>query len=168
MAYRPPPDYDTIYHGEILENSFKTIVVDSIYKVMNNYKSPVPDIVLAGDFNFPKAVWKHGIGEAFANTRTEKNSLQQILDVASHYNLLQKVTFGTRKTRTGKRNILELIFTNNHDLIANIYGEKSKISDHDYIVCETSHKSILNEKRQKNLKMSINPLITIKKQTGKK
>ena len=152
MAYRPPPDYDTIYHGEILENSFKTIVVDNIYKVMNKYKSPVPDIVLAGDFNFPKAVWKHGIGEAFANTRTEKNSLQQILDIASHYNLLQKVTFGTRKTRTGKRNILELIFTNNHDLIANIYGEKSKISDHDFIVCETSHKSFLNEEKAEESK----------------
>ena len=145
MVYRPPPDYDTIYHGEVLEKSFKTIVIDNIYKVMSDVKSPVPDIILAGDFNFPKAVWKHGIGEAIANTRSEKNSLQQIIDVASNLNLLQKVNFGTRETISGNRNILELIFTNNHDLIANIYGEHSKISDHEYIVCETSHNFTINE-----------------------
>ena len=80
-----------------------------------------------------------GIGEAIANTRAEKNSLQQIIDVASNQNLLQKVNFGTRETRSGNRNILELIFSNNHDLITNIYGEHSKVSDHKYIVCETSH-----------------------------
>ena len=32
-----------------------------------------------------------------------------------------------------------VIFTNNHELISNNYGEHSEISDHDYIVCETSH-----------------------------
>ena len=143
MIYRPPPDYGTQHHGELLENSFKTIVIDNIYKIMNDYQSPVPDIIIAGDFNFPKAVWNHGIGEVIATTRNEKNALKKIIEVASDFNLLQKVDFGTRTTHTGKRNILELIFTNNHELISNIYGEHSEITDHDYIVCETSHSLIL-------------------------
>ena len=139
VVYRPPPDYDTIYHGEILKNSFKKTVIDEINKVMDKYTAPVPDIVLTGDFNFPKAVWKQGIGEAKANSRSEKESLEEIIKLASNLNLLQKVNFSTRKARSGKGNILELIFTNNHDLITNMYSEKSKLSDHDYILCETSH-----------------------------
>ena len=86
MIYRPPPDYDTVYHGEMLEKSFKTIVINNICRIMNDYKSPVPDIIIAGDFNFPRAVWKHSIGEAIANTRSDKNSLQQMIDVASVLN----------------------------------------------------------------------------------
>jgi len=74
MVYRPPPDHGTQYNGELLEKSFKKIVIDNMYEMMNYYKSPVPDIVIAGDFNFPKAVWKHGIGEAKATTRNENNS----------------------------------------------------------------------------------------------
>ena len=156
MIYRPPPDYDTQYHGEILEESFKTIVIDNIYKVLKDHKSPVPDIIIAGDFNFPRAIWRYGIGEAIANTKSEKNSLQQIIDVATDFNLLQKVSFGTRKSRLGNNNTLELIFTNNHELITNIYGEHSEVSDHDYIVCETSHS--FNIKEQKTAEIDNNNL----------
>ena len=145
MIYRPPPDYDSYYHGEVLEKSFKTTVIENINKVMKDYVSPAPDIIIAGDFNFPRAMWKHGIGEAYGNIRSEKTFLQQLIDLASDLNLIQKVTFGTRKSRAGNHNILELIFTNNHDLISNIYGEHSEISDHDYIVCETSHDLSINK-----------------------
>ena len=139
MIYRPPPNYKSCYHGEILEKSFKAIVIDNIYKVMKEYEAPIPDIILAGDFNFPDATWNYGIGEALGKTRYIKKSLQHLIDVASNLNLLQKITFGTRDTSSGKSNTLELIFTNNHELIANIYGEHSELSDHRCIVCETSH-----------------------------
>ena len=145
MIYRPPPDYSTQYHGELLEKSFKAIVIDNIDKIMSDYKSPVPDIIITGDFNFPKAVWKNGIGEAIATNRSEKISLQQMIDLASKFNLLQKVSFGTRKARSGNSNTLELIFTNNHELISNIYSEHSEITDHDYIICETSHNFTIDE-----------------------
>ena len=62
MIYKPPPVYDTIYYGEVLEKSFIAVVIDDIYKLMNDYKSPVPDINLAGDFIFPRSVWMHSIG----------------------------------------------------------------------------------------------------------
>ena len=147
MAYRPPPNHKSQYHGRILENSFKDIVIKNISKVMEQYKSPLPDIILAGDFNFPKAVWKHGIGDAFASTISEKNSLQQLINIASNFNLLQKISFGTRLTKSGNDNTLELIFTNNHELISNIYSEHSVLSDHKYIICETSHSITIKEQR---------------------
>ena len=110
MVYRPPPNYESGHYGEILEKSFKTIVIENFNKVIHQYKAPVPDIILAGDFNFPKAIWTYGIGEAFANTISEKKQLQQLIDVAANTNLLQKVTFGTRQTRSGNDNTLVLFF----------------------------------------------------------
>ena len=62
MAYRPPPNNKNIYHGEVLPKSFKKIVIDNIHKVIGRYEAPMPDIILTGDFNFPKASWNAGIG----------------------------------------------------------------------------------------------------------
>merc|ERR1711970_135035 len=69
-------------------------------------------------------------------------------EVASHYNLLQTITEGTRETRSGGSNILELIFTNNHDRILNVQIQPSEMTDHKYIVCETTHKLPNKEKEQ--------------------
>ena len=135
LAYRPPPNYKNKYHGDILEKSFNNVVIDNIHKEMNKQKTPTPDILLLGDFNFPRAQWNAGIGEVRPDNRCNNNSLQKLINIASHYNLLQYVTEGTR----GK-NILELIFTNNHELITNIHMQPSKITDHKYIVCEMSYK----------------------------
>ena len=115
---------------------------------MSKFKAPTPDIILAGDFNFPKAHWNAGIGTIKSDCPCNKNSLQELLEVASHYNLLQTVTEGTRETRSGGSNILELIFTNNHDLISNVQIQPSEITDHKYIVCETTHKLPNKEKEQ--------------------
>ena len=145
MVYRPPPNYMNKYHGEILEKSFESIVISNIYNVINEYKSQIPDIILAGDLNFPKATWSSGIGRSYADTRSSARSLQKLIDLASELNLLQMVREGTRDTRKGNRNILELIFTNNHELISNIYIEPSKITDHKYITCETSYKLSISD-----------------------
>ena len=139
MAYRPPPNHKSQYHGDILEQSFKNIVIDNVRKVMHQYKTPTPDIILAGDFNFPKASWEAGIGRINPDCISNKKSLQSLLDIATEYNLLQKIAEGTRVTRSGGQNILELLFTNNNDLISNIYVQPSMITDHKYIICETSH-----------------------------
>ena len=156
MIYRPPPNYKSIYHGEVLEKSFNSIVIKNIDNIMQEYKSPMPDIILAGDFNFPDANWKYGIGEVQGETKYIKNSLQQLIDLASNLNLLQTVTFGTRDTRSGKSNTLELIFTNNHELISNIYSEHSQLSDHRWIVCETSHcVTLYNQKSDESNKTNL-------------
>merc|ERR1711913_65347 len=59
---------------------------------------------------------------------------------------LQTITEGTRVTKSGEKNILDLIFTNNHELITNMQIQPSEITDHKYIKCETSHKLSTMEK----------------------
>ena len=72
--------------------------------------------------------------------------------------IFEKIFIGTRKFKAGNSNILKLIFTNNQDLMTNIYGEHSKISDHHYIVCETSHS--FDMKKQKQAEVNKNNLST--------
>merc|ERR1711867_394215 len=103
------------------------IVIKNIHKEMNKFNAPTPDIILAGDFNFPKAQLNAGIGTIKSDCLCNRNSLQELLKVASHYNLLQTVTEGTRETRSGDSNILELIFTNNHNLITNVQIQPSDL-----------------------------------------
>ena len=130
MIYRSSPNHKNQYHGEIMKNSFKKIIINNIKRVMSEYNTPTPDIILTGDFNFSKASWMAGIGKINPDITSNKRSLQQLIDIATDLNLLQKVSEGTRETRSGGQNILELIFTNNHELISNIYIQPSEITDH--------------------------------------
>merc|ERR1712179_607680 len=148
MVYRLPPNNKNKYHGEILTESFKKIVIDNIHKVMGRYEAPMPDIILTSYFNFPRASWNAGIGSVNPDGKYNNISLQQLINVASDLNLLQKVTEGTRTTRNGDDSVLELIFTNNHNLISNIYIQPSELSDHKYIRCETSHTLPTHDEKQ--------------------
>ena len=113
--------------------------MNSINKVIDKFQAPTPDVLLAGDFNFPKAFWDAGLGTVKTDNPCNRKSLQKLIDVASRHNLLQIVTEGTRVARSGRRNILELIFTNNHELITSVHVQPSEITDHEYIKCETSY-----------------------------
>merc|ERR1712002_672444 len=110
----------------MLEKSFKDIVINNIYSEMSIFKAPTPDIKLAGHFNFPKAHWNAGIGTIKSDCLCSRHSLKELLNVASHYNLLQTVMEGTRNTLRGDSNIKDLIFTNNHDLITNVQVQSSE------------------------------------------
>ena len=121
MVYRPPPDSKDIYHGDNLERSFDDVVLSNIIKVIGKFQAPAPDIILAGDFNFPKAQWDAGIGTVQTDIPCNRISLQKLIDLASRHNLLQTVTEGTRVAKSGRRNILELIFTNNFELITSAW-----------------------------------------------
>merc|ERR1711874_869660 len=140
MVYRPPPNNNSIYREDKLVRSFNDIVISNINKVIGKFQAPTPDIILTGDFNFPKALWDTGMGTVQTDDPCNRKSLQQLIDLASRYNLLQTVTEGTRVTRSGRCNILELIFTNNLELITSVQVEPSDITDHEYIQCETSYK----------------------------
>ena len=84
MVHRPSPNNNNnIYHGEILAESFKKIVIDNIHKVIGRYEAPMPDIILTGDFNFPKASWNAGIGSVNPDGKYNDISLRQLINVAS-------------------------------------------------------------------------------------
>ena len=140
MVYRPPPNKNDKYHGDKLVRSFNDIVLSNINNVISKFQTPTPDIILAGDFNFPKALWDAGIGTVQTDIPCNRTSLQKLIDLASRHNLLQIVTKGTRVAKSGRRNILDLIFTNNFELITSVQVQPSEITDHEYIKCETSFK----------------------------
>merc|ERR1711874_499440 len=49
--------------------------------------------------------------------------------------------------KNGDERILELIFTNSHNLISNIYIQPTEISDNKYIKCETFHTLLIHDKK---------------------
>ena len=85
----------------------------------------------------------------------------------SSRHLLQYITEGTRETKNGGMNILEVIFTNNHELITNIHIQPSEITGHKYVVCETSYKLPINDMQYISEKMKIYPHIIMRQPTGK-
>ena len=154
LAYRPPPHYttDNQYHGQPLEESFRNIILNNISSTIHTFSTPEPDVLLLGDFNFPKAVWREGIGIQNIGISPENRMLNSLIDICDTHNLSQKITFGTRPTPAGEENILDLLFTNNDDLLYNITGQASALSDHYLITGTTRHNFQLssNTKRSPN------------------
>ena len=140
LAYRPPPNYDSnLYHGPPLERSFQNIIIDNINSTILDLGNPTPDILLLGDFNFPQAEWCEGSGIRILGNAPESRMLNKLIDTCDSHNLLQKVTFGTRRTPTGESNMLDLIFSNNHNLTSSFFPYETKLSDHSFIICETTY-----------------------------
>ncbi|MEL7079382.1 MAG: reverse transcriptase family protein [Cyanobacteria bacterium J06582_2] len=141
LAYRPPPDYDHAnqYHGTHLESSFSNIIINNVNNIILNFGAPTPDIILAGDFNFPNAKWCEGTSQRPQGNSPESLMLCKLINTCESHNLLQKINFGTRNTLAGNSNILDLIFTNNHQLITSISHQQSTISDHNMISCTTAY-----------------------------
>ena len=148
LAYRPPPHYtpDNLYNGQPLEQSFQNIILNNISTLMNTLATPEPDIILLGDFNFPKAVWREGVGIQHQGVSPENRMLNSLIDVCDTHHLLQKITFGTRATQLGEENTLDLLFTNNDDLLCNITRQASALSDHYLITGITRHNIQLSSK----------------------
>ena len=65
--------------------------------------------------------------------------LNKLIDLCDTHHLSQKITFGTRLTQAGEENILDLLFTNNDDLLCNISRQASALSDHCLITATTRH-----------------------------
>ena len=53
MVYVSPPNQKNVCHGDMLQKSFKYIVIDNIYVVMSEYQAPTSEILLLWDVNFP-------------------------------------------------------------------------------------------------------------------
>ncbi|MEL7079429.1 MAG: reverse transcriptase family protein, partial [Cyanobacteria bacterium J06582_2] len=161
LAYRPPPDYSSHnkYHGTNLENSFNKIIIQNIANSIANLNNPsTPDIILAGDFNFPNARWPEGVGTRPKGNSPESRMLNQLMNTCDRFHLLQTINFGTRMTPSGSTNTLDLIFTNNHQLIKHISHYWSSLSDHCIISCETGH----NQALRNNTKIPTQPENSLK------
>ena len=110
-------------------------VLDALKETANNF-SVCPNIIMTGDFNFPGINWLHG--EA-SNRQTESSTQSLFVNFMNELFLTQLVDRPTRQ-----RNILDLILTNNDELITevDILADDEYLSDHRIIVAKTTLPSV--------------------------
>ena len=102
-----------------------------ISEELKKLDQPSPTILLTGDFNLPIINWQ-------ANTVTggcidTQSQASKLLDLASEHCLTQCIDVSTR----GK-NTLDLIFTNNEELIHSIKVTDTALSDHKLILIKSN------------------------------
>ena len=125
--YRQPDDSTHNHRSGVTE------LTQALQEISNTIDSlqGIPNIILCGDFNLPKATW--------CSTEnvlsTPPNSLAHALnEFQNKHFLTQMVTKPTHKAG----NILDLVFTNNQQLINEIHCIPTQFSDH-YLVEIASH-----------------------------
>ena len=124
--YRPP---DTERH----ENAFEEALVkleEILAKNENN------NIIITGDLNFPTIEWAvDDEMNVLITSQTLPKQAKALFDLLDEYCLMQCISKPTRG-----QNILDLVFTNNQQLISDIQiNDVSKtISDHKIIKCEST------------------------------
>jgi hypothetical protein len=100
----------------------------------------VPELYIAGDFNLPFIDWStRSIKPTSSILASDRNSGLVILEFMSSNFLEQLVDEPTRKDL----NILDLIFSNNTDMIHSMSVSKTEKSDHDIVSCTLLHPQFL-------------------------
>ena len=135
LAYRPPPKND----GLNLEASFNEIVIENIEREIRSLGTPSPNVLIMGDFNFPNATWNEGTATERSDASPEGRMFNKLIGLCETYQLLQKVPFGTRMSPTGRDNMLDLIFTNNHRLLGELRKINTAMSDHSLIEVDMAY-----------------------------
>ena len=119
--YRPP---DTDKH----ENAFEEALI-KLEDLLS--KSETNNIILTGDFNFPTIQWSQD--DEMNITIASKNIPKQaksLLNILNDFSLLQCISKPTRG-----HNILDLVFTNNQQMINEVKITDTIHSDHRLIQC---------------------------------
>lgn len=146
LVYRPPTRYEqgTDHNRHTIEQSFNNIIISNIDKVLSSLGTPTPNTLIMGDFNFPNATWKEGIAYPLKGTSPDTKMLNKLIETCETHQLLQYVPFGTRYTRNGGDNKLDLIFSNNHRLLCELRRLTTALSDHSLIECDLSYHTAYN------------------------
>ena len=131
LAYRPPDNVGTTdkpakYRSRATEyRRFHT----KLSEFLDSRPNPSPDVLLMGDFNLPHADWLSGECKAGTTTRPtkeEKDIVQMLFDLATNHFLVQQVEGPTHR----QGNLLDLVFTNNSQLVHSSEATPTVLSDH--------------------------------------
>ncbi|XP_041453154.1 uncharacterized protein LOC121406198 [Lytechinus variegatus] len=135
--------------GEILWTQIelqgrRTLLIGTVYKHKHDDKDTVNEleqsfgkisrkgkpynILLSGDFNQPNVNWEEST--ILANHAASKETAQALLETTTGFDLTQVV-----KEPTRKKNILDLIFTNNTGLVSDV-KVIAGVSDHDIVIAD--------------------------------
>ena len=99
--------------------------LEELQRILRSLPTPTPDIVLAGDFNFPHGDWITGECSPGAS-KDEQKMVKNLYDVALEHFMTQHIDQSTHTNG----NTLDLIFTNNSHLIHDLSVIPSSKSDH--------------------------------------
>ena len=108
VLYRQPDDST---HGHPSGPKEMSTIVNKLKWVLDRFKGKAPDILLCGDFNLPHIDWN----TLNIKSTPEREMLLSLLDLATEFQLVQCIKKPTH--RCG--NTLDLLFTNNQDIIHN-------------------------------------------------
>ena len=132
--YRTPDDSA---HGNRSTSADLKPAIDRLSEILNSY-TPMPDIVIGGDFNLPNAHWRSGSPKD-GTPADERGMLNILNEFCTTFSLHQLVTESTH--RCG--NVLDLVFVNNLDLVHRcaVIPTLNSISDHAMVTVSTSYKA---------------------------
>ena len=141
VIYRPP--------GTKLSDFI--IILNKIEEIFNELKAPEPTILLSGDFNFPFVKWKRlengaCTWEYITNTNAttnEKEQFEKLINLCNNQCMIQVIEEHTR----GK-NTLDLMFTNESNIVTAVDVNKTWTSDHSRVEVSTNY--IINDQIKSN------------------
>ena len=142
VTYRSPNQADITKDSKVIKRrhrstakEFKCYLVQ-LKKFLKSLPSPSPDIIMKGDYNLPHADWITGECKAGA-TSDEQEMVRALYDLTLEHFLTQQIDCATH--RGG--NTLDLLFTNNVNMIHSIESFPSRASDHFVVNTSTIYKA---------------------------
>merc|ERR1711972_822411 len=107
-------------------------ILNELEKILKNVKNSKQTIIISGDFNFPFVSWKRmesggciGNSKSVSNATTdEKLQFNRFNDLCEEHCMTQIIEEATRNENT-----LDLVYTNDIRMVANIDVNTSAISD---------------------------------------
>ena len=144
VLYRPP---------DTNSNDFN-IILDNIQEIFKELKAPEPTIILSGDFNFPFVKWKRmqngGCTSEYRKntnaTTDEKLQFEKLMNICKNQCMIQVIEEPTRGENT-----LDLMFTNEPNMVTAVDVNKTGTSDHSRVEVSTNY--IINEQLKSNREM---------------
>ena len=141
----------TVYRPPSATNNDFEVIIKEIDTLIRKLEKPEPNILINGDFNFSFIEWERigGMGcgpKMKVDAKVPKNAREQ-------YELLETLCGGMLQVidkPTRENNILELIYTNEIEMISEIETYKAKLSDHNKIIIHTEYE--IKEKKNEGKK----------------
>merc|ERR1711915_477487 len=125
------------------------VILKELKKILEKMDKPDPTVILSGDFNFPFVNWKRlpmfGDYEwdykSYTNaTKDQTAQFENLMKVCDSYFMLHGIEESTRKeTTTGKENTLDLLFTNEIEMMGDVDVNETPVSDHKMVEIDTGY-----------------------------
>ena len=120
-VYRPP---------SCQQESFKEAIND-ISSAIDKLNGKLPNLIMCGDYNMPTIDWCSRVHTG--GTRDTQAQIKMLFEFMDRYSLNQMISEPTRIN-----NILDLLLTNNRDIIVDIKTHDTVISDHRIMLLQTN------------------------------